>query len=79
MTKHLGNRAVFGQAKLGVAFLCGIGFTMSLFVGGLAFAEGGAGYARIDRLGILPGSFASAAVGYAILRLIYKPSQATLP
>jgi len=51
----------------GVAVLCGIGFTMSLFVGGLAFAEGGSGYARIDRLGILFGSGLSAVVGYIIL------------
>ncbi len=53
---------------LGVGFLCGIGFTMSLFIAGLAFAEGGAGYARIDRLGLLVGSFACAIIGYAILR-----------
>lgn len=52
----------------GVSVLCGVGFTMSLFVGGLAFAEGGAGYARIDRLGILFGSALSAVVGYLILR-----------
>ncbi len=54
---------------LGVGFLCGIGFTMSLFIAGLAFAEGGAGYARIDRLGLLVGSFACAIIGYAILRI----------
>ncbi len=53
---------------LGVGFLCGIGFTMSLFIGGLAFAEGGAGYARIDRLGLLVGSFVCAIIGYIILR-----------
>ena len=53
---------------LGVALLSGIGFTMSLFVGGLAFAEGGAGYARIDRLGILLGSGLSALAGYLVLR-----------
>ncbi len=54
---------------LGVAFLCGIGFTMSLFIAGLAFAEGGAGYARIDRLGLLVGSIACAIIGYIILYL----------
>lgn len=53
----------------GVSVLCGVGFTMSLFVGGLAFAEGGSGYARIDRLGILFGSGLSATVGYLILRM----------
>ena len=51
----------------GVSVLCGVGFTMSLFIGGLAFAEGGSGYARIDRLGILLGSGLSAIIGYFIL------------
>ena len=53
----------------GVAVLCGIGFTMSLFIGGLAFAKGGAGYARADRLAIVAASLASGIVGYLILRL----------
>lgn len=52
---------------LGVAFLCGIGFTMSLFIGSLAFQEGGVGYSRADRLGIIIGSFASGVIGYLIL------------
>lgn len=52
----------------GVAFLCGIGFTMSLFIGGLAFAEEGVGYARVDRLAILLASFTSAVIGYLVLR-----------
>ncbi len=54
---------------LGVACLCGIGFTMSLFIGGLAFAEVGIGYARIDRLGMLVGSLVSAILGGLILYL----------
>ncbi|XOV78737.1 MAG: Na+/H+ antiporter NhaA [Aestuariibacter sp.] len=54
---------------LGVAFICGIGFTMSLFIGGLAFAEVGIGYNRIDRLGMLIGSLSSAIVGVIILYL----------
>lgn len=53
----------------GIAVLCGIGFTMSLFVGGLAFAESGVGYARADRLAIIGASFLSGIVGYAVLRL----------
>ncbi|MDH3761060.1 MAG: Na+/H+ antiporter NhaA [Gammaproteobacteria bacterium] len=56
------------QQLWGVAFLCGIGFTMSLFLGALAFQEGGAGYTRADRLGIILGSLASGVVGYLILR-----------
>ena len=51
-----------------VAVLCGIGFTMSLFIGGLAFEYGGPGDTRADRLGILIGSMLSAIVGYLLLR-----------
>ncbi len=52
----------------GVAALCGIGFTMSLFISSLAFEQGGPGAGVDDRLGILLGSVASALLGYAILR-----------
>ena len=52
----------------GVSVLCGIGFTMSLFIGSLAFAEGGAGYARADRFAIVAASLLSGVIGYLILR-----------
>ncbi|MDH3872034.1 MAG: Na+/H+ antiporter NhaA [Gammaproteobacteria bacterium] len=52
----------------GVALLCGIGFTMSLFVGSLAFEQGGPDFAVDDRLGILLGSLASGLLGYGVLR-----------
>ncbi|WP_166358800.1 Na+/H+ antiporter NhaA [Pseudomonas akapageensis] len=57
--------ANWGQV-LGVAILCGIGFTMSLFVGSLAFEPGVSPYAGMDRMGILTGSFIAAVLGYAI-------------
>jgi NhaA family Na+:H+ antiporter len=50
----------------GVCILTGIGFTMSLFIGSLSFANDEA----LDavRLGVLAGSIASAVLGFAILR-----------
>jgi len=54
---------------LGVAFACGIGFTMSLFIAGLAFEHGSGDYFKGDRLGILVGSILSALVAYALLYL----------
>jgi len=54
----------------GVALLCGIGFTMSLFVASLAFEQGGPDFAVDDRLGILLGSFSSGILGYVVLRFI---------
>jgi len=52
----------------GVTVLCGIGFTMSLFISALAFQAGDAGRVADDRIGILAGSVLSAVVGYLILR-----------
>lgn len=51
----------------GVSALCGIGFTMSLFVGSLAFEETGVNLLFDERLGIIVGSLASGMVGYFVL------------
>jgi NhaA family Na+:H+ antiporter len=55
-------------SMLGVSMLCGIGFTMSLFIAGLAFEASMDEYAVQTRLGILGGSFVSALAGYLLLR-----------
>jgi NhaA family Na+:H+ antiporter len=55
----------------GAAILCGIGFTMSLFIGMLAFDPAAIGQAIvIDRLGILTASLLSALAGYAVLSTV---------
>ncbi|MEW7983169.1 MAG: Na+/H+ antiporter NhaA [Candidatus Sedimenticola endophacoides] len=68
----------FGLARLpegvgwltlyGTALLCGIGFTMSLFIGALSFEETGVNLLFDDRLGIILGSVMSALAGYLVLR-----------
>jgi Na+:H+ antiporter, NhaA family len=57
----------------GVSLLCGIGFTMSLFIGGLAFTD--AAMADAVKIGVLMGSLASAFCGYILLRLAAKPNR----
>ncbi|HGO5815281.1 TPA: Na+/H+ antiporter NhaA [Mannheimia haemolytica] len=54
-----------------IAVLCGIGFTMSMFLASLAFdvSEAGESVTALARLGILLGSVASAILGYVLLRL----------
>lgn len=54
----------------GVAILCGIGFTMSMFIGSLAFEGANSPYLYQDRIGILGGSFFAAVFGYLWLRKV---------
>ena len=70
---RLPEGANWGQL-LGVAVLCGIGFTMSLFVGSLAFTPDVSPYAGQDRMGILTGSLLAAVLGYLICRLSSRAS-----
>ena len=61
----------FGQI-MAVSVLCGIGFTMSMFIASLAFSADAQHFDTLSRLGILCGSTLAAVLGYLILR-------ATLP
>ncbi len=54
-------------ALYGIAALCGIGFTMSLFIGSLAAEQAGTAMLVDNRLGILGGSVLSAIIGYLVL------------
>ncbi len=70
---------VLGLAKLpdgvrwshlyGVAMLCGVGFTMSLFIGSLAFENTGVNLLFDERLGIILGSLLAGLSGYVVLQL----------
>lgn len=52
----------------GVSLICGIGFTMSLFISSLAFETGDISTMVDDRLGIIVGSLLSGIAGYCFLR-----------
>jgi NhaA family Na+:H+ antiporter len=60
----------------GVSALCGIGFTMSLFISSLAAEQAGTELMPLYRLGILEGSVLSAITGYLVLRFALKNRQA---
>lgn len=57
----------------GTSLVCGIGFTMSFFIGSLAFEEIGSPHTEWIRLGVISGSLLSGIAGYLVLR--YAPIQ----
>ncbi len=62
----------------GMSILCGIGFTMSLFIGALAFP----GYPHLieeAKLGVITGSVLSSLLGYLVLRFATKPATSATP
>lgn len=56
------------KSLYGIAVICGIGFTMSLFIGSLAFEQTGSIKLFDERIGILAGSLLSAVAGYMLLK-----------
>ena len=65
----------------GVSILCGVGFTMSLFVSSLAFESTASDVREMfdERLGILLGSVVSGAVGYFVLSRVLPDGARTSP
>ncbi len=62
-----------GKGLLGLGLLCGVGFTMSLFIASLSFADDGDLYGT-SVLGVLAASTLAALVGYGWLRLTLPPA-----
>ena len=59
--------------------LCGIGFTMSLFIGTLAFEHGEFDYGAHVRLGVIEGSLLSGILGYVVLRIATRKKPGEIP
>ena len=68
-------RGINSQRLFGLAALCGIGFTMSMFIGSLAFEETGVNLLFDERLGIIVGSLISGITGYIILNKALDPKK----
>ncbi len=56
----------------GTIIICGVGFTMSLFISSLAFPNQGPEYAQLARFGVFVGSVISGVMGYCVLRCCTK-------
>lgn len=59
-----------------VSVLCGIGFTMSIFISSLAFVGVNGEFVTLSRLGILIGSTLAAVMGYLVLHFALPPASA---
>jgi NhaA family Na+:H+ antiporter len=53
----------------GIALICGVGFTMSLFIGSLAFEQAAFSQEAAVKIGVIGGSLASALAGWLVLHL----------
>ncbi|WP_338883363.1 Na+/H+ antiporter NhaA [Xenorhabdus sp. TH1] len=65
LPEKIGMRQIFA-----VSVLCGIGFTMSIFISGLAFEGLNDTFSTYSRLGILIGSTTAAVAGYGLLTIL---------
>jgi NhaA family Na+:H+ antiporter len=66
------NQDIGYREVLGVSMLCGIGFTMSLFVGMLAFDEQIVAMLNTVKISVLIASLTSALLGLSFIRLYCK-------
>jgi NhaA family Na+:H+ antiporter len=63
------------KAMLGLGMLCGVGFTMSLFISNLAYFTIGGHFGEASVLGVLCASVVSASTGWLWLRFTLKPGK----
>jgi len=63
----------------GIALICGVGFTMSLFIGSLAFEHGGFSQGAALRIGVISGSVVSGFCGWLVLHFSLPKTRADVP
>lgn len=63
----------------GASLLCGIGFTMSLFIGSLAFEHGDMLQTAAVKLGVIGGSLVSGIAGFLVLKASLRPAETETP
>lgn len=61
--EHITFRQIYG-----IALICGVGFTMSLFIGSLAYQYNGANLMPLVKVGVVLGSLTSGMLGFLVLR-----------
>lgn len=61
--EHITFRQIYG-----IALICGVGFTMSLFIGSLAYQHNGANLMPLVKVGVVLGSLTSGILGFLVLR-----------
>jgi Na+:H+ antiporter, NhaA family len=61
-----------------VCIICGVGFTMSLFIGNLAFADFSSQAMNLVKVGVLFGSLLSAVIGMLVI-ILFSPRKALKP
>lgn len=68
-------RGISSLGIYGIGLVAGVGFTMSLFIGSLAFGEANAQFAAYVRFGVLVGSVLSGILGYVVLHLLHPKAE----
>ncbi len=53
----------------GIALICGVGFTMSLFIGSLAYQNYDLSLMPMVKIGVVLGSFIAGLTGFLVLKL----------
>ena len=65
--EHISLKQVYG-----IALICGVGFTMSLFIGSLAYQQSHLNLMPLVKIGVVLGSFAAGLAGFLVLKKVSR-------